>query len=287
MKLHQALFVVGLAALAVGIAVSQSSTSTQIPEIKDKAGNMWVRGFSKMSYQNLGSNRLKFTVSTLAGKKLLATWEKENIRVEAGGLECLVLLDKDKAYRLQTATMSGGIAADFTRASANAASKEKQTANIRAASADYDGATDEVTVRGNVTLTRTDPGASQSMTASGSSGVISLSEQGATANAVKAATLNGPVKLTMTGSRVGDDGKPAKYNLTGLADKMVFDDTKRTIVFTGNVRISGDDPSLGGDISGVKLATVTLTKDGEIESIELEGDPGKTVVQDKRGGGSR
>lgn len=287
MKLSHSLFIVGLAAAAAGIAVSQSSTPVQVPEIKDKAGNMWVRGFSKMSYQNLGSNRLKFTVSTLAGKKLLATWAKENIRVESGGLECLVLLDKDKAYRLQTATMTGGIAADFVRASANLASKEKQTANIRAASADYDGSKSEVTVRGNVTLTRSDPGASQTMNASGSSGVIALSPQGAAANAVRAATLNGPVKLTMTGVRAGDDGKPAKYNLIGDADRMVFDDAKRTIVFTGNVRISGDDPSLGGDISGVNNATVTLTKEGEIESIELEGDPGKTVVQDKRGGGSR
>lgn len=288
MKLPQTLVVAGLAVIAVGIAVGQTSKPAQIPDIKDKGGNMWVRGFSKMSYKNLGSNRLKFTVSTLAGKKLLATWAKENINVESGGLECLVLLDKDKAYRLQTATMTGGIAADFVRASANAASQEKQTANIRAGSADYEGSKNEVTVRGNVTLSRSDPGASQTMNAVGSSGVITLSEQGSAANAVRAATLNGPVKLTMTGVRPGDDGKPSKYNLVGNADRMVFDDAKRTIVFTGNVRISGDDPSLGGDISGVNNATVTLTKNGEIESIELEGDPGKTVVQDKRkGGGGR
>lgn len=273
-------------ALMVGLATSQSST--QVPEIRDKAGNMWVRGFSKMRSENLGGGKFKFTVATAAGKKLLATWSKENINLEAGALECLVVLDKAKAYRLQTAEMTGGILADFVRASANAQSKEAQKATIRAGEASYDGDKDTVTVRSNVTLVRTDPGAGQSMTATGSSGTIQLSEQGAAANAVSAATLNGPVKLTMTGVRDGDDGKPVKYALNGFGDKMVFNDAARTIVFSGNVRISGDDPSLGGDISGVRIATVQLTKNGEIESIELEGDPGKTVVQDKRkGGGGR
>lgn len=287
MKLHAAPLLVALAGLTAALAVSQSG-QTKITEIKDKAGNMWVRGFAKMRLERIGANQLKYTVSTATGKKLQATWTKENIRIESGGLECLVLRDKDNAYRLQTATMSGGIVADFIRASANAQSKENQTAKIQAASADYDGSKDTVTVKGNVTLTRTDPGAGQTMTATGASGTIQLSEQGASANAVKAATLNGPVKLTMTGVRDGDDGKPVKFTLTGLADRMVFNDAARTIVFTGNVRISGDDPTLGGDISGVNVATVKLTKDGEIESIDLEGDPGKTVVQDKRkGDGSR
>jgi lipopolysaccharide export system protein LptA len=283
MKLHHTTLLISLAGLTATLAVSQSG-QTKIPEIKDKAGNMWVRGYSRMRIENLGSGKYKFTVSTSDGKKLKATWAKENIDIESGGLECLVVLDKTKAYRLQTATMSGGIVANFVRASANAQSKENQTANIRAASAEYNGSNDTVTVKGNVTLTRSDPGAGQSMSATGASGTIQLSEQGASANAVKAATLNGPVKLTMTGVRPGDDGKPLKYNLIGLADRMVFNDAARTIVFTGNVRISGDDPTLGGDISGVNSATVKLTKDGEIESIDLEGDPGRTVVQDKRKG---
>ncbi len=283
MKLHHASLLIALAGLTAALAVSQSG-QTKIPEIKDKAGNMWVRGWSKMHAERIGSNQLKFTVGAASGKKLLATWAKENINIESGGLECLVIVDKDKAYRLQTATMSGGIVANFVRASANAQSKENQTANIRAASAEYNGSNDTVSVKGNVTLTRSDPGAGQSMSATGASGTIQLSEQGASANAVKAATLNGPVKLTMTGVRPGDDGKPLKYNLTGLADRMVFNDAARTIVFSGNVRISGDDPTLGGDISGVNSATVKLTKDGEIESIDLEGDPGRTVVQDKRKG---
>lgn len=273
-----------LAAAIPILAVSQSTTQTKIPEIRDRAGNMWVRGFSRMRSENLGKGQFKFTVASAPGKKLLASWAKENINLEAGALECLVALDANKAYRLQTANMTGGIVADFTRASANAQSKEKQSANIRAATADYSASNSSVEVKGGVTLVRTDPGANQTMTATGSSGVIKLSEQGTTANAVSNATLNGPVKLTMTGVRAGDDGKPVKYALTGLADRMVFNDTARTIVFTGNVRISGDDPSLGGDITGVRVATVQLAKSGEIESIELEGDPGKTVVQDKRKG---
>lgn len=290
MKTNRTLTLTSLTLLGIALiatrATSQGGSST--PEIRDKAGNMWVRGFSRMRSENLGGGKFKFTVSTTEGKKLKATWSKEKIDIEAGGLECLVVLDKTKAYRLQTANMTGGIAADFVRASSNATSKEEQKAAIRASSADYEGDKDQVVVKGNVTLTRTDPGAGQSMTATGSSGTIQLSEQGSSANAVKAATLNGPVKLTLTGVRDGDDGKPVKYSLTGTGDRMVFNDVSRTIVFSGNVRISGDDPSLGGDISGVKVATVQLTKNGEIESIDLEGDPGKTVVQDKRkGGGGR
>lgn len=276
-----------LVPLAAALAAQGPSPQANRPEIRDKTGDTQVYGWTRVRYENAGEGRMKFIVRPAEGKRIIGIWKKQDMRVEVGALDAVMNTGKDGAYRLLTATMSGSIDANFTRPSSNAASKERQVVDIKAGSAEYTATEQKVDVKGGVTLVRRDPGAQESMNASGASGVITLSEQGASTNAVKTAVLTGPVDMTMTGRRQGDDGKPQAYTLKGHANRMVFSDASRTIVFTGNVRISGDDPGLGGEISGVHTATVTLSKTGEIESIDLEGDPGRTVITDKKGGGRR
>lgn len=257
------------------------------PKIGDTVGNMSVTGFSHLKTEKLENGNLKFTVRTDPGKRIIGDWVKQGLHVEVGDLEAIVNVEASGAKMLISAIMGGQITADVKRASSNAESKESQIINLKAASADYTGSRNELSVKGAITLTRSDPGAHESLTATGSGGVITLSEQGASANGIKSAVLNGPVVLTMTGNRKGDDGKPTAFHVNGNANKVVFNDAARTVVFTGNVKLTGDDPSIGGEISGVSSATITLTKSGEIESIDMEGDPGKTIVTEKKKGGGR
>lgn len=281
--------VVGALALLAGLPLAQQANppKAEVPVIGDNAGNMSVTGFSSWRTKKLENGQWKITVRTGQGKRIVGKWVKQKMNVEVGELDAIVDVQKDGAKMLVSASMAGQIVANFARKSTNASSTEPQTVDVRAASAEFTAARNEVEVKGGLTLTRTDPGARESMTATGSSGVITLSELGATSNAVKTAVLNGPVVMKMNGQRKGDDGKPQAYVLTGSADKMVFNDAAHTVVFTGNVKITGDDPGLGGEISGVHTATITFAKTGEIESIDLEGDPGRTVIADKKKGGGK
>jgi lipopolysaccharide export system protein LptA len=249
---------------------------------------MSVSGFSSWRVEKQEGGKWKITARTSEGRKITGDWKKQGVHVEVGQLEAIVNVEQDGARMLQDATLTGTILAKFTRPSSNAASKAQQTVTLNAASADYKGATGVVEVRGGLTLNRQDPGADEKMTATGSSGTITLSDLNAQANGVKSAVLNGPVVMTMTGRRRGDDGKPQAFDLHGSADKLVFNDAARTIVLTGHVKITGDDPSIGGEISGVNSATVKFSATGEVESIDMEGDPGRTIVTDKKkGGGGR
>lgn len=272
----------------ISLLVTAAPSAPQGPEIRDSSGNTWVRGWSKVRYEKLPDGKLKYTVRSAPGKKIMGTWKQEGMEAEAGEIDFLVIPNKN-TFELQSATMGGGIEATFNRPSSNAESKEFQTAVIRATSADYSGLKNTVDVKGTVSLLRSDPGAQQTMSATGSSGLIQLSKPGTKgANVVQEATLNGPVAMKLQGTRRGDDGKPQKYDVVGSADKMVFNDAKRTIVFTGKVKISGDDPSLGGQISGVSRVVITFAASGEVESIDMEGDPtGVTQISDKRKGGGK
>lgn len=282
----------GLLVLIAGAVFTASGSLGQgaekkVSEIKDNVGNMWVRGFSGMQIKRMPEGKMRFTVRADAGKKIIATWTKERLKIESGGLEGLVAMDASKAYRLQTATMLNGILVDVTRPSSDPESKAEQTAHIEAAEAEFVAATNTVTVKGGVSFVRKDPGVDQTMTATGSSGVITLSDTAAKSNALSAATLTGPVDMHLSGTRKVEGGKSAKFDIKGHANKMVYNDAARTIIFTGDVKITGDDPSFGGEISGVKSATITLTASGEVDSIDMDGDPGRTIVQERKKSGGK
>ncbi len=291
--LHKRLPWLGLglfAACFAGLAGAYESPSlpkAQGPEIRDKSGSTWVRGWSKVRYEKLSDGKLKYIVRANPGKRILGSWKQEGMEIEVGELD-FVVVPTGGTFDLQTATMGGSIDVTITRPSANASSKVAQTAHIKAGSADYLGAKSTVDVKGGVTLTQADPGANQNMTATGSSGTITLSKPGTKDRSVQQATLSGPVVMKLSGTRKGDDGKPQKYDVNGIADKMVFNDAQHTVIFTGNVKITGDDPSLGGQISGVSRVVITFLASGEIDSIDMEGDPvGTTTVSDKRKGGGK
>lgn len=279
------LFTVGLAGLIVTLsAQGGQSKPDAVNYIGDRQGTS-ITGWEKARYENAGGGLRKFIVRPAAGGRIVGVWAKENLRADVGALDAVMSVGKEGAFELVSATMSSGIVADFTRPSSNPDAKSNQTVNVRAASAEYVSAKNEIEIRGGIHVERKDPGAGESLVATGSSGVLTLSAEGSKTNALKSAVLNGPVDLTLNGRRKGDDEKLQPYMMKGHADKVVFNDAARTIVFTGNVKLSGNDPGLGGEISGVHTATVTLTKSGEIDSIDLEGNPGKTVITDKKGGG--
>lgn len=236
--------------------------------------------------QERNKNSLTFRAAAVEGKNLVGIWKSQGLRIEAPKIEGAASLKQGVGLELSDATMSGGVKLVAERPSSVVGSKEKQTATITAPTATFEMPTNKITAKGNVTITNSDPAASQKLTAKGSSGVITLEDQTTKRKAIRTAVLEGPVSLDLHGVREeSEDGKPKKkipYVVTGRAGRMVFDAATRTITLKGDVFVSSDDPVLGGDVRATK-AIIELDEAGEVKAIDLSG-PGQTTYREKGGG---
>jgi lipopolysaccharide export system protein LptA len=278
--------VLSVASLSAAVAIVASrGAAQQGASFKDHAGNMQVTGLRSFRIESSGH-----FVGIAAGDKIHATWKKQALKVDCSKIEGNVGGSSDKGYVLQKATMGGGVQAVATRPSSNAQSNQTQTSRITGETATYVASQELLHVTGGVDVHSQDPGASQTLHAVGSSGDLILSGPAAATRAVRSATLEGPVTLDMSGTRLtSEEGKAPQripFTMHGLADRMMFDDVTRTVTMIGHVRITGDDPTIGGDVVADK-EVLYLNADGSVSSVELEGDPGKTVYRDKKAGGSR
>ena len=123
-----------------------------------------------------------------------------------------------------------------------------------------------VDLSGGVVLTRTTTGAT------GSNTVVSRGRTAhavldptpaAGANPMRTATLTGGVAIDVSGT----NGETFK----GTGDRVVYtgQGAGGTAVMTGNLKFSGDGPSVLGDLAGANTATVVIGPDGW-ETIETE-----------------
>lgn len=252
---------------------------------RDKAGNMEVRNIKSWRIQPEGKGKIKFV--GVGSPTLKGTWRAQRLTITAGSLEAYVTADSKNAYALDTASMTGGVQVD--RESPGSAGGT-QSANVKSSTATYMAKEQRIEAKGNVTLHSQDDSIGQTIHATGSAGTILLSDPGARTSSVGRATLSGPVVLKMNAVRqVTEEGttKKVPYTLDGSADKMEYDAEKRTVTLTGNVKLSGDDPVLAGAEIEAARAVITLLASGEIEAVDFDGEPGRTVYKGQpTGGGS-
>lgn len=267
---------------SVAIALAQSGGM-----FKDKAGNMEVRNIKSWRIQPDGKGRIKFI--GVGSPTLRGSWRAQRLTISAGSLEAFVSADEKNAYALNTATMSGGV--QVVRESPGSAGGT-QAATVKSSSATYTAKEQRVDAKGNVSLHSEDPSVGRTLHATGSSGIILLGDASAREPSVLQATLAGPVVMKMNAIRqVTEDGVTRKvpYRFDGSADRMEFDAAQRTVTLIGNVNLSGDDPVLAGAEIQAARAVITLLANGEVEAVDFDGEPGRTVYKglDSGGGSTR
>jgi len=279
---------VGLALLLL-ISCLAGNASAQ-GRIVDHAGNVEITGFGPFRIESNGH----FIGKGASGDKIHVVSHKQQLTVDGSSVEGNLSGTRQTEYSVQEMTLGGGVKVVVHRRSTRSASVE--TATITGETAVYTAANQHLKVTGSIHISDEDPGADQSLVASGSSADLELSnvieKVGSEPRAIRNATLEGPVVMDLHGTRLDTDAKGVKKRVKfithGTGDHMVYNDAERTLTLKGHVNITGDDPGLGGEIQNVSSATIHLTATGEAESIDLNGDPvGKTTLRQKELGGKR
>jgi hypothetical protein len=262
------------ALLLVGILMAAPRQGT--PKIEDAQGRaVEITNYTSWRAERTKNGLIRLTVRAANGK-VTANWKLEGLRLEA---KELVMLATQKDYRLISADLSGGISITSRRPSTVAG--ETQTVDIDAPSASYTTADQKVEISGAFKVARTDSGTGEKMNASGSGGTVTLTPRGTSKNGIQDALVRGPVIFSMVGRRE-EEGKKVNFTLNGRGNRLTFNDAARQAVLSGNVSLSGDDPTVAGNMTGIEKAVITLDAAGEIDSIDMEGNPGSTVIDPKR-----
>ena len=128
------------------------------------------------------------------------------------------------------------------------------------------------------TITSTDPSRGRNFVGKATSGNVLVPVTGG--NGFSTADLAGPVTFTATERVEGGTS-----NLNGRADKVTIDNTgaQPKIVMTGNVKITGDHPTIWADIDNASQATIILDKNFEIQEVIIGGEPVR--LETRKGGG--
>lgn len=263
-----------VALLLAGVIVAAPRQST--PRIEDAQGRaVEITNYTSWRAEKTKDGRVRLTVSARNGK-VTANWKLEGLRLEA---KELVMIATQKDFRLISADLTGGISVTSRRPST--AAGETQTVDIDAPSATYTAADQKVEVSGAFKVARVDGGTGEKMNASGSGGTVTLTPRGTSKNGIQEALVRGPVVFSMVGRRE-EEGKKVSYTLNGRGNRLTFNDAARQAVLSGNVTLSGDDPTVAGNMTGIEKAVITLDAAGEIDSIDMEGNPGSTVIDPKK-----
>jgi hypothetical protein len=255
--------------------LAASAVASPTPAVQGGAinsdGKLEITGLDQWNIKKQPDGGYKLFVKAKEGAKVTANWIESGNKLVASTATIFVTKD----WKLVTAEMAGGIT--YTQV------KGPQKVSVSAPKAHYTQKTSTLDVTGDVHLVRTDSSKSESLEAKGTGGTFLISES--TDDPLIQADMPGPITFHMRGLR-NEDGKKVPFNLNGKAGHLNYLRNERTITLSKGVTLSGTDPSLAGDITGVSRAVITLNKDREIDSIDMVGDPGKWVIDPKKTGGN-
>lgn len=245
--------------------VATAVASPGNPVLQDELGkHLRATGWKSWSFQKQPDGRFKIVVSAAEGGRVTADWIQEGNKLVASGMTMFVTKD----YKLESATMSGGIT--FTQ------SQGAQSVRVEAPNANYVAADNSIVVKGSLKLTSTNSEENKSMHATGSGGRMILSQQGK--EPLESANIEGPITFQLKGDRL-DQGKKLPFHVEGKAGHLTYNSGERKIALTKGVQLSGNDPAVVGDMTGVDEAEILLTENHEIDSIAMTGDPARTVIE--------
>lgn len=247
----------------------------------DKAGNMIVENWTSWKATRVGENGLKFFGT---GQPIRGTWKDQGLKVNGQKIEGEAAISRNDRFQLTTATLSGNVNAEI-RKTAEDGSPSNIDLDTETIVFDYPNSkvklTSKVRIGGQWGKDR------QTFSLDAPSAELVLPPPGQKSDfPLLHADVPGRVTMNFGGVRSARDpqtGKATgvKFAIVAKANHLVYDDPTRTIKLTGNVTISGEDPTIGGDIEA-SSATIKLTSDRRVKEIELAGSPGKSTVRDNR-----
>lgn len=258
-------YLITVCALGVTAAALALQSNTVF---RDRAGNMEVRNLSRWRAQS-SREGVRFEGW---GSPFTGVWKDQGLNITAAQIVAEAAGTPQRGLRLKSATVSGNVVATTQQQSG---STKLQTETLRI----YGGAqATRFEAPGALTITSTDPSRGRNFVSKASSGNVLVPISGG--NGFSTADLAGPVTFTAT-ERV----EAGTTNLNGRADKVLIDNTgaQPKIVMTGNVKITGDHPTLWADIDNASQATIILDKNFEIQEVIVGGDPVRLTTG--KGGG--
>lgn len=244
--------------------------------IQSELLGMKITGWSDFNYSVLAGGNLRVTVTG----RPFGEWPKQGLSLRSSEVTLVASKNRD----LISADMKGGIT--FT------SKKSGEVMTVTAPSARYTDADQKLVVPGSITLDRKTANG-DTVLAKGSGGTVFIDRNAKDADMVKSAELTGPIDFRMTSKRTDPETKKdTSYFVSAAGNNLTYSEANRKIILSGDVKVDGNDPSFIGTMSGVDRIEITLTENREIESVDLKGDPAKTVIEQKSkpptgGGGKR
>ena len=168
--------------------------------LRDKNGTFEISQYKSFNAKVIGENKTRIIAP--GNPKIIATWSKEMLRLEAGRFEGTVNRAPGGEITLEIATLSGGVDITSQRNSANEASKVLQTIQFGGQTGTYQASDRKITIDGGFSASRTDAGAGQSGTFSGGKGTFHLHPQPTPTSArypFKSALISGSVRIVLFG----------------------------------------------------------------------------------------
>lgn len=242
----------------------------QAVTFKDKDGNMVLRELTSWSTLKKGESEFEFKGR---GNPFIGTWRDQGLELSAQTIDGTAKKGKAGFY-LSNATVRGNLTAQIkqTEAGSTRVTKLRSTQLVFKGSEDKFG----IDLTGTVRVESDLGNGKQLLTLLADQGNFQFAADGAKGNSLSSANLSGGITVTLKEKRSN-----GLLNLKGTANRCVYQaGSPSTLTLLGNVVLTGEDDSIGGEMTAAKLVA-TLNDKGEVISLDAEGEPGTSSLREK------
>lgn len=195
----------------------------------------------------------------------------QGLGLDGDEVVCDLVKGKASDSELRHAVATGKV--HLTKTIAAHGSEPRRQTDIRCAKADLlaEPHADILHLSGPVEMQTAEPGKPPTMVVSGQSGVANLAPRakGGDSDALRSASLDGPVKVTMLLAPSATITAGSKIVATGDHLDVVNGGMHPTVVLRGHVEIHGEGTQSVGKFTGLNRATLRLDATGKVVGWEM------------------
>lgn len=144
------------------------------------------------------------------------------------------------------------------------------------------GTPDQIDLSGAVTIENSEAKVARSTKMSGQEGTVWIDGTKKGRDQMRKAVLNGPVKIELRQAAVGGKGA-TKIDASGSRLDYLATATGAQMTLKGSVKIAGDGDTFSGTGEANEVV-VRFNAAGEVEEVEMLGEPATTLLNQKGGG---
>jgi hypothetical protein len=269
----------GPAAVAAALAAVAVYGLAQGIVFEDRDRNMVVRQLTSWNVDRVDESTIRFRG---AGRPFAGAWRDQGLTMRGQTIRGVAQRNARGAFALTSATVEGSVEAVLTRTRA----QETRVTTLTAPRVEYTASATEsgATLSGPMSVVSAVAPTGERFELRGSAARLALTPLGERAAfPIRRATVDGPVNFSLLTTRQVREGPQTvrrPVRIDGRADLAVYDDAARTLTLRGNVNVEGDDTVIGGRAQA-DVAVVRLDEARQVAGIDLEGDPGTSVIRDR------